>query len=298
MSGTNAAEKLRGSFVAIVTPFTEDGSKVDIDQLKELIEWHIAEGTNGIVPCGTTGESSTLTHDEHKQVVEVTVDTVAGRVPVIAGAGSNSTAEAIELTRHAQHVGADFALSITPYYNKPEQEGLINHFTAVADATDIPIVLYNVPGRTSVSMNPLTVKKCAEHPRIVGIKDATADLNHVSMIIDLCPPDFRVLSGDDFTVLPLLSVGGKGVISVTANVVPKLQAELVSAYEAGDHERAKKIHYQILPLAAVLFTETNPIPVKAAVAELGRCRNVVRGPLTKAKAKTIEELKMVIASLT
>lgn len=293
----NGIEKLRGSFVAIVTPFTEGGANVDEPALKNLIEWHIAEGTDGIVPCGTTGESSTLSHEEHRRVVELTVKTVAGRVPVVAGAGSNSTAEAIELTRHAEKVGADFALSITPYYNKPTQQGLVEHFTAIADATKIPLVLYNVPGRTSVNMRPEAVSAAARHPRIVGIKEATADLNQISQVIASCPKDFVVFSGDDFTIFPTLAIGGKGVISVTANIAPRLNAELVRAWENGNIERAREIHYKMLPLATSLFLETNPIPVKAGVSVLGRCRNVVRKPLTAATDDTMKRLRKVIADL-
>ncbi len=289
-------ERLRGSIVALITPFNEDGS-LDEGALKELIEWHIAEGTDGIVPCGTTGESATLSHAEHERVVELTVTTVKGRVPVIAGAGSNSTTEAIRLTRHAESVGADFVLSITPYYNKPTQDGLRAHFLAIAEATTIPMVLYNVPGRTGVNMLPPAVKATAQHPRIVGIKEATGDLKQVSDVIDQCPSDFVLLSGDDFTILPTLAVGGKGVISVTANVAPRLNAEMVRAWEKGDCARAKAIHYAMLPLATALFGEANPIPVKAAVALQGRCRNVVRSPLTLASTATTKALTEAIKGL-
>ena len=289
-------EKLRGSFVALITPFKRDGS-IDDDALKELVEWHIAEGTDGIVPCGTTGESATLTHDEHNHVVELVVKQVAKRVPVVAGAGSNSTDEAIRLTNFASKVGADFVLSITPYYNKPTQAGLIEHFQAIEHASNIPIILYNVPGRTCVNMLPPAVAACASHQKIVGIKEATANLEQISEVIATTPREFVVLSGDDFTILPTLAIGGKGVISVTANVAPRLNAELIRAWEAGDTERAKKIHYAMLPLAKALFAETNPIPVKAAVARLGKCQKIVRRPLTQATQATQKKVDEAIATL-
>lgn len=289
-------EKLRGSFVALVTPFKRDGS-VDDDALRNLVEWHIAEGTDGIVPCGTTGESATLSHGEHNHVIELVVKTVAKRVPVVAGAGSNSTDEAIKLTNHAAKVGADFVLSITPYYNKPTQAGLIEHFQAIEHASNIPIILYNVPGRTSVNMLPPAVAACASHQKIVGIKEATANLEQISEVIASTPESFVVLSGDDFTVLPTLSIGGRGVISVTANVAPRLSAEMVRAWEADDHVRARKIHYALLPLAKALFAETNPIPVKAAVARLGKCENVVRKPLTQATQPTLHKIEEAMKNL-
>ena len=288
---------LRGSIVAIITPFNADGS-LDEKALKDLVEWHITQGTDGIVPCGTTGESATLSHQEHERVVALVVETVAKRVPVIAGAGSNSTTEAIRLTKHAAAVGADYALSITPYYNKPTQQGLVEHFTVVADAGGIPLVLYNVPGRTGVNMLPATVARCAVHPMIAAIKEATADLRQISEIIAAAPADFVLLSGDDFTILPILAIGGRGVISVTANVAPKMNAEMVRAFEKGDMARAKELHYRLLPLAGALFAESNPIPVKAAVSLLGRSRSVVRRPLTSATPETMKRLESVIAALT
>ncbi len=294
MSGV---ERLRGSIVALVTPFNADGS-LDEAALKALVEWHIAEGTDGIVPCGTTGESATLSHEEHERVIELVVETVNRRVPVVAGAGSNSTAEAIRLTRFAKSAGADFALSITPYYNKPVQDGLVAHFRAIADAAEIPLVLYNVPGRTGVNMLPATVAKCAAHPRIVGIKEATGDLKQISEVIEACPPGFILLSGDDFTVVPTLCVGGRGVISVTANVVPRLNAEMVRAWEKGVRERAFELHYNLLPLCRAMFAESNPIPVKSAVAKLGRCRDVVRSPLTPASEATRRLIDAALAKIS
>ncbi|MCK5226570.1 MAG: 4-hydroxy-tetrahydrodipicolinate synthase, partial [Desulfobulbaceae bacterium] len=226
--------KFRGAFVAIVTPFID--GKVDEKGLTDLIEFQIENGTNGIVPCGTTGESATMTHEEHHLVVELTIKTVNGRVPVLAGTGSNSTDESIKLTKHAKEAGADGALLITPYYNKPSQEGLYQHFKAVAEAVDIPIILYNVPSRTSINMLPETVARCAAIKNIVGIKEATGSLNQISEVIRLCPDDFSVLSGDDFTCMPQVAVGGAGVISVTSNVAPKDMATMMDAALAGDFD--------------------------------------------------------------
>jgi len=287
---------LRGSIVAIITPFNKNG-QIDETALRELVEWHIAEGTDGIVPCGTTGESATLSHGEHDKVVEIVIETVNRRIPVIAGAGSNSTTEAIRLTKHAASVEADFVLSITPYYNKPTQNGLIAHFTRIADESPIPLILYNVPGRTGVNMLPATVAACAKHPRIAGIKEATADLKQISEIIENTPKDFIVLSGDDFTVFPTLAIGGKGVISVTANIAPRLNSEMIKAWESVDIEKAKALHYRLLPLARACFNESNPIPVKAGVSLLGKCNNKVRSPLTEASQATIDKMKSAIESL-
>jgi 4-hydroxy-tetrahydrodipicolinate synthase len=282
----------KGSIVAIVTPFKN--GKVDETALGELIEWHIASGTDGIVPCGTTGESATLGYEEHEQVIEFTVKKVAGRVPVIAGAGSNSTEETIMLTAHAKKVGADGALLITPYYNKPTQEGLYRHFKAVADAVDIPIVLYNVPGRTSVNMLPATVARCAQMKNIVAIKEATANLQQISEIIELCGDKLSVLSGDDFTVLPLLSIGGVGVISVTANVAPTDMAGLCDAYFAGDMVEARRLHYKLQPLNQAMFFETNPIPVKTALGLMGKCSPELRLPLCPMSDTNTEKLTNVM----
>ena len=282
----------KGSIVAIVTPFKN--GKVDETALGELIEWHIASGTDGIVPCGTTGESATLGYEEHEQVIEYTVGKVAGRVPVIAGTGSNSTEETIMLTAHAKKVGADGALLITPYYNKPTQEGLYRHFKAVADAVDIPIVLYNVPGRTSVNMLPATVARCAQIKNIVAIKEATANLQQISEIIELCGDKLSVLSGDDFTVLPLLSIGGVGVISVTANVAPVDMAGLCDAYFAGDMVEARRLHYKLQPLNQSMFYETNPIPVKTALGLMGKISPEFRLPLCPMSDTNTEKLTNVM----
>jgi 4-hydroxy-tetrahydrodipicolinate synthase len=287
--------KFRGAYVAIVTPFTKDG-KVDEKGLKDLVEFQIKNGTHGIVPCGTTGESATLTHEEHHRVVELTIKTVKGRVPVLAGTGSNSTSESIELTRAAKKAGADGALMITPYYNKPTQEGLFQHFKAVAEAVDIPIILYNVPSRTSVNMLPETVARCAKIKNIVGVKEATADLNQISQVIRLCPKNFAVLSGDDFTSMATVAIGGAGVISVTSNVAPKDMAAMMDAALAGDFVKARKLHYKLFPLMGAMFIETNPTPAKTALALMGKIKNSApRLPLYKMSEASTEKLRKVLA---
>ncbi|MEK9629700.1 MAG: 4-hydroxy-tetrahydrodipicolinate synthase [Nitrospinota bacterium] len=281
-----------GSFVAIITPFKN--GKVDAKALKGLIEFHIENGTNGIVPCGTTGESATLNHQEHEEVIRITVETCEGRVPVLAGTGSNSTQEAIELTLSAQNIGADGALLITPYYNKPTQEGLYQHFAAVAKETKLPIVLYNVPGRTSVNMLPSTVARLSKIKNIVGIKEASGNLVQVSEIIQSCGPDFEVISGEDALTWPILALGGKGVISVTANLVPDKMARLCKAALEGDMETAKKEHYNLLKLSDIMFIETNPIPVKAALAIMGRIDNEFRAPLCPPSENNLAALQTVL----
>ncbi|HIJ79783.1 MAG: 4-hydroxy-tetrahydrodipicolinate synthase [Desulfobulbaceae bacterium] len=285
--------QFRGAFVAIVTPFID--GQLDEQGLKDLIEFHIANGTHGIVPCGTTGESATMSHAEHHRVVELTIKAVNGRVPVLAGTGSNSTSETIELTRHAKEAGADGALIITPYYNKPSQEGLFQHFKAVAAAVDIPIIMYNVPSRTSINMLPATVARCAEIKNIVGIKEATADLNQISEVIRLCPADFAVMSGDDFTSMPTVMIGGTGVISVTSNVRPKEMAAMMDAALAGDVARAKELHYQLFPLMQAMFIDTNPVPAKTALAMMGKIKSAApRLPLYPMNDGSVEKLKKVL----
>jgi len=285
--------KFRGAFVAIVTPFID--GKLDEQGLKDLIEFQIAGGTHGIVPCGTTGESATMSHEEHRRVVELTVKTVAGRVPVLAGTGSNSTSESIELTRAAKDAGADGALMITPYYNKPSQEGLYQHFKAVAEAVDIPIILYNVPSRTAVNMLPDTVARCAQIANIVGIKEATADLNQISQVIRLCPKDFAVMSGDDFTSMATVMIGGTGVISVTSNVAPRDMSAMMDAALAGDIAKARELHYKLLPLMQAMFIDTNPVPAKTTLAMMGKIKSgLPRLPLYKMNEATEEKLKKVL----
>jgi 4-hydroxy-tetrahydrodipicolinate synthase len=283
----------RGTFVAIVTPFTD--GQIDEQGLVDLIEFHIANGTHGIVPCGTTGESATMSHEEHHRVVQLTVKTVAGRVPVLAGSGSNSTAEAIELTRHAKESGADGVLMVSPYYNRPSQEGIYQHYRAVAEAVAIPIILYNVPSRTSSNILPATVARLAEVPGIAGIKEATGDLNQVSEVIRLCPDDFAVLSGDDFTSMPTVLLGGTGVISVTSNVAPKDMAAMMEAALAGDLARAKELHYRLFPLMQAMFYDTNPVPAKKTLELMGRIKSgAPRLPLAPMNDETLARLKAAL----
>ena len=284
----------KGAFVAIVTPFTDDG-RIDEEGLRELIEFQIAAGTHGIVPCGTTGESATMSHEEHHRVVELTIEQVRGRVPVLAGAGSNSTAESIALTRHAREAGADGVLLITPYYNKPSQEGLFQHFKAINDAVDIPMIMYNVPGRTSVNMLPATVARCAGLKNVAGIKEATGNLNQVSEVIRLCPDDFAVMSGDDFTAMATVAIGGTGVISVVSNVAPAETARLMDLSLAGDFAAAREIHYRLFPLMQAMFMDTNPVPAKAALAMMGRIKNPApRLPLAPLGAEAQEKLRRIM----
>jgi 4-hydroxy-tetrahydrodipicolinate synthase len=283
---------LRGSLVAIITPFRN--GTLDEKALGNLIEWQIASGSDGIVPCGTTGESATLTHEEHKRVVELTVEVVKRRVPVIAGTGSNSTDEAIEFTRHAKSAGADAALLISPYYNKPTQEGLYRHHKAIADAVDIPQILYNIPGRTAVNMTPQTVARLAQLRNIVGIKEGAGSLQQVSEIVQLCGERFTVLSGDDALTLPMLAVGAKGVITVTANVAPADMAALVDAWEAGDTAKARTLHFKLYPLFQALFLETNPIPVKHALALMGKATADLRLPLCPMSQDNLDKLTRVM----
>jgi 4-hydroxy-tetrahydrodipicolinate synthase len=288
--GADMAKRVfQGSIVALVTPF-RDG-KVDEATLKELVEFQIKGGTDGIVPCGTTGESPTLDHDEHNRVVDVVIAAVGRRVPVIAGTGSNSTAEAISLTKHAKRSGADGALIVLPYYNKPTQKGLIEHCRAIADAVDLPLILYNIPGRTSVNMLPETVAQLADHPNIVGMKEATGNLEQMTQDIVLCGDKLSFLSGDDTLTLPLMSVGGRGIISVVANIVPKDVADMTRAFLNGDWKRARELHLKLFPLCQAMFIETNPIPVKTSLAMMGKIKEEFRLPLcpmTEANRKKLE----------
>jgi len=289
------AAMLKGSIVAIVTPFKK--GKVDEKAFGDLIEWHIAQGTNAIVPCGTTGEASTLDYKEHYRVIDIAVKIVNGRVPVVAGTGANSTDETIEITEHAKKSGADAALLVTPYYNKPTQEGLYRHYKMVAEQVDIPIVLYNVPGRTAVNMLPPTVARLAEIENIIAIKEATGDMKQVSEVIRLCGDRMIVISGDDFTTLPLLALGGKGVISVSANVMPKEVSQMCSFWMKGQHDKARALHYKLEPLNASMFIETNPIPVKTALAMMGKIREEFRMPLCEMAPANKEKLKKVLTDL-
>lgn len=284
----------KGSIVAIVTPFKN--GKFDEKTYGDLIEWHIKQGTHGIVPCGTTGEASTLGFEEHYRVIEVAVKAANKRIPVIAGTGANSTDEAIEITKKAKKLGADGALIVTPYYNKPTQEGLYRHYKAVADAVKIPIVLYNVPGRTAVNMLPSTVARLTECKNIVGIKEATGDMKQASELIRLCGDRLTVLSGDDFTTLPLLALGGHGAISVTANVAPKDSAEMYNAWANGDIVKARELHYKLEPINSAMFIETNPIPVKTALVMMGKIKEEFRLPLCEMSKANKEKLKGVLKS--
>ena len=283
----------KGVFVAIVTPFKN--GKIDEEALRGLIDFQIAGGVDGIVPCGTTGESATLNHEEHDQVIRIAVDACRGKASVLAGTGSNSTQEAIELSQNAKNVGVDGLLQITPYYNKPNQEGLYQHFSSIADAVDLPIVLYNVPSRTSVNMVPETVVRLAKIKNIVGTKEASGSLQAISKIIDNCGKDFTVLSGDDPLLWPILAIGGKGVISVTANILPAKVAALCKAAAIGDIAEARSLHYELMDINDSLFIDTNPIPVKAALHLMGKIENELRGPLIKLPKDTLERLKKAMA---
>jgi 4-hydroxy-tetrahydrodipicolinate synthase len=285
----------KGSIVAIVTPFKN--GKVDEKALGDLIEWHIKQGTNAIVPCGTTGESATLDYEEHHRVIRFTVEAVRKRVPVIAGTGANSTDETIMITKEAKKSGADAALVVTPYYNKPTQEGLYRHYKTLAEAVKIPLVLYNVPGRTAVNMLPPTVARLAEIKNIVAIKEATGDMKQVSEVIRLCGNRITVLSGDDFTTIPLMALGGKGVISVSANVAPRLVSQMCALWEQGRFDEARKIHYKLEPLNASMFIETNPIPVKTALALMGKINEEFRLPLCEMAPANRDKLKKVLQDM-
>ena len=268
-----------GSIVALVTPMHEDGS-VDYDGLRSLIDWHIAEGTDCIGVVGTTGESPTVSVQEHCEIIRVSVAHAAGRVPVMAGAGANSTREAIELTRFSQAVGADCTLQVVPYYNKPSQEGIYQHFKAIAEAVDLPVVLYNVPGRTVADMLPETALRLAQVPGVVGIKEATGNIERAAQLIKQAPPGFSIYSGDDGTAVALMLLGGQGNVSVTANVAPRLMHELCMAAISGNLALARQIHLRLLGLHKQLFCEPSPAPAKWAMSRLGRCRPVVRLPIT------------------
>jgi 4-hydroxy-tetrahydrodipicolinate synthase len=270
---------ITGSLVAIVTPMHEDG-RLDLDRFKSLIDWHVQEGTDGIVVVGTTGESPTVDFDEHKELIRIAVEHAKGRIPIIAGTGGNSTAEAIELTESAKKAGATACLSVVPYYNKPTQEGLYRHFRAVAEKVDLPMILYNVPGRTVADLQNDTVLRLAQVPGIIGIKDATANIERASDLIKRAPRNFAIYSGEDATALALILLGGHGVISVTANVAPKLMHQMCAAALVGDVKKAREINFRVLGLHQRLFVEANPIPVKWALAEMGMIEPGLRLPMT------------------
>ena len=281
-----------GSIVAIVTPFK--GGQFDEETYRELIEFQINGGTSAIVPCGTTGESATLSIEEHNRVIEIAVKAVNKRVPVIAGTGGNSTSEAIELTKHAKKIGADATLQVTPYYNKPTQEGLYEHFKAIAKSAPLPQVLYNVPGRTSVNMLPQTVARLAELSEVVAIKEASGSLGQMAEILQLAGEKITLLSGDDNVTLPVLAIGGKGVVSVVANIVPGEVSEMIRAWEKGQVDRARNFFYKLLPLCQAMFYETNPIPVKTSLALMGKIDGELRLPMWPMAAGNLEKLKKAL----
>jgi len=284
---------ISGSLVAIITPFKKN--KIDYEALTKLIEFQIAGGSHGIVPCGTTGESPTLSHDEHKEVIRHTIEVVDKRITVIAGTGSNSTEEAINLTKYAEQAGADAALVIVPYYNKPTQEGMFQHFKAVASNTEIPIILYNVPGRTGANMLPETVARLRSKCRnIIGIKEASGSITQASEILSQCGTDFLLLSGEDALNYPLLTIGARGFITVTANIVPNDVAGLYNNFVAGDYAACRDLHYKLLPLNEALFLETNPIPVKRALALMNRIEMGCRLPLCEMSKTHLDKLKSVL----
>jgi 4-hydroxy-tetrahydrodipicolinate synthase len=282
----------KGAIVAIVTPF-RDG-KVDEKSLRDLIEFQIANGTDGIVPCGTTGESPTLSHEEHNKVIKITVDAIKKRVPVIAGTGSNSTDEALTLTKHAYEVGANAALMVCPYYNRPSQEGLYQHYKLIAESVPIPIIIYNIPGRTGVNLTPDTLLRLSKISNIVGVKEASGNIKQMSDVLTLCGEQFDVLSGDDAYTLPLMAMGGKGIISVISNVAPADMSAMVDAFEAGNLAKAKALHHKMIPLIDALFIETNPVPVKAALGMMGKISYEVRAPLYKLSDANYDKLKKVM----
>lgn len=285
---------LKGSYVALVTPFKN--GKVDESTLKKLVEFHIQNHTDGIVPCGSTGESATLSHEEHERVTEVVIKVAKGKIPVMAGAGSNSTAESIRLVKHAEKAGAQSALLVVPYYNKPTPRGLYEHFKTIAKSSKLPIILYNIPGRSAINMPVETVIQLAKDcPTIVGIKEASGSLDYTSQLLSVLSPEkFTVFSGDDSLTLPLMAVGAKGVISVLANILPRPVEELCRSFAAGDLLRARALHYQLMPLMKHLFIETNPIPVKAAMAKLGMCRDELRLPLVQLSPENQKTLFAVL----
>ena len=286
---------LHGSITALITPF-KNGA-VDDDAFARFVDWQIGQGTHGLVPCGTTGESPTLSHEEHQRVVEICIETTAGRVPVIAGAGSNSTAEAIAFSKHAAQAGADAVLHVTPYYNKPTQAGLIAHFEAISDATDLPIVIYNIPGRSVVDMTPETMAILAARENIVGVKDATADLDRVALQAAHCGAEFRQISGEDASAVAFNKLGGVGCISVAANITPSLCAQMQNATAQGDYDTAMALSDRLTPLFEALFYETSPSPVKYAAARLGLCGEDIRLPLLPATAEARAKVDAALAGL-
>lgn len=292
-NGTQDGISIRGSIPAIVTPMLEDGS-LDLPAFRKLIDWHIAEGTNALVVVGTSGESATLSVDEHILMIETAVEHAAKRIPIVAGAGGNSTAEAIELTKRAQAVGADATLQVVPYYNKPTQEGMYRHFKAIAEAVDLPVILYNVPGRTVADMSNETILRLAQVPGIIGVKEATGNIDRAAHLIKEAPAGFAIYSGDDQTAVALMLLGGHGNISVTANVAPRAMSDLCRAALAGDAKSAREIHLKLWSLHKNLFIESNPIPVKWALQQMGRIEGGIRLPLTPLDARYHEAVRAAL----
>jgi 4-hydroxy-tetrahydrodipicolinate synthase len=282
-------KKFHGAFTALVTPFTNNG--IDVAAYKKLIEWQIAEGIHGVVPCGTTGESPTLSTEEHEQVVKVCVETVNKRVPVIAGAGSNSTAEAIHMAQYAAKVGADAVLVVTPYYNKPTNKGIYLHYKAISEAADIPIILYNIAGRTGKNIEPDLMAKLAGIKNVIGVKEASGNLEQMKKIREICPKDFLLISGDDALTLPIMEMGGVGIISVASNIAPRDVAGIVNAFNKGDKAKAQELNKKLLPLVETLFVETNPIPVKTAASFMGLCSSAMRLPMCDMEEVNLAKLK-------
>lgn len=290
------AEKFRGTTVALVTPFHKDGS-INEEHLKQLIDWHIDEGTDVILAGGTTGESATLSHEEHHQLMDLTVEHVNGRIPVLCGSGSNSTEEAVSLTRYAKNAGADAALLVTPYYNKPTQYGLYMHYKTIAESTDLPLILYNVPGRTSCNLNGETTVKLANIDNIIGVKEASGDLAQIMHIIQNRPKDFLVLSGDDAITLALLALGGDGVVSVVANQAPSRLHDMVHTALNGNFDNARKRFYDLLPLMQLNFIETNPIPVKTALSIMNKIEDNFRLPLVRMAPENAEKMQTLLIDM-
>ena len=287
------SQTFQGSFVAMVTPFRN--GKVDEAKLRELVEFHVTNGTDGLIPCGTTGESPTLSHDEHHRVVELVIEAARGRIRVVAGTGSYSTSDAIEMTKHAERAGAAGALVVNPYYNKPTQEGLYRHFRAVAESVAIPVLVYNIQSRTAINVETDTMARLRRDVKnIVGVKEASGSLDQMSQVIAACGPDFSVLSGDDNITLPLLAIGGSGVVSVIANIVPRETADLVHAALDGDWKRARDLHFRLFPLARAAFLETNPIPIKEAMAMAGMLEPEFRLPMCRMSDANREKLRAIL----
>jgi 4-hydroxy-tetrahydrodipicolinate synthase len=286
-------QRFQGSFVAMVTPFRNGA--IDEAKVRQLVELHVASGTDGLIPCGTTGESPTLTHDEHRRLIDLVLEQAAGRITVVAGTGSNSTAEAVDLTRHAERAGAHGALVVNPYYNKPTQEGLYRHFRAVAESAALPILVYNIQSRTAVNVETDTLARLARDCKnIVGVKEASGSLDQMSQVIQACGPDFAVLSGDDNVTLPLMAIGGRGVVSVIANILPRETSELTHAALEEDWKRARELHHRLFPLARAAFLETNPIPIKEAMAMAGMIEPEFRLPMCRMSDANRARLRAVL----